>query len=88
MAKQALSHLRVIDLTHYIAGPYCTKLMAGFGADVIKIERPGTGDKMRSLGPFYRNQEGLEQSIPFLWLNTGKQSIALNLKNRERLRDF
>jgi crotonobetainyl-CoA:carnitine CoA-transferase CaiB-like acyl-CoA transferase len=91
MKEKALSNLRVIDLTHFIAGPYCTKLMAGFGAEIIKIERPGTGDGMRRSGPFYRNQEGLETSIPFLWLNTGKKSITLNLKTdrgRTILRDL
>lgn len=81
MAEQALSHLRVLDLTHYIAGPYCTKLMAGFGANVIKIERPHNGDKVRSVGPFFQEPPDLETSIPFLWLNTGKKSITLNLKS-------
>lgn len=80
MAPQALSHVRVIDLTHYVAGPYCTKLAAGFGAEVIKIERPGTGDPMRNVGPFYSGRQGLERSIPFLYLNTGKKSITLDLK--------
>jgi crotonobetainyl-CoA:carnitine CoA-transferase CaiB-like acyl-CoA transferase len=79
--EAVLENRIVIDLTHYIAGPYCTKLLAGFGADVIKVERPERGDLMRSLGPFYRGQPGIERSIPFLWLNTGKKSITLNLKN-------
>jgi crotonobetainyl-CoA:carnitine CoA-transferase CaiB-like acyl-CoA transferase len=83
MKKNALAGLRVIDLTHYVAGPYCTKLMAGFGAEVIKIERAKTGDGMRSLGPFFRNREGLETSIPFHWLNTGKKSITLDLKKEK-----
>jgi crotonobetainyl-CoA:carnitine CoA-transferase CaiB-like acyl-CoA transferase len=80
MTKGPLSHLRVIDLTHYIAGPYCTKLMAGFGAEVIKIERIKTGDRMREIGPFFNNEPNPEKSIPFLVLNTGKKSITLNLK--------
>ena len=46
-----LAGLKVIDLTQYIAGPYCTKLLATLGAEVIKIERPGTGDPMRYVGP-------------------------------------
>jgi crotonobetainyl-CoA:carnitine CoA-transferase CaiB-like acyl-CoA transferase len=54
--------------------------MAGFGAEVLKIERPGTGDGMRNAGPFCKNHEGIETSIPFLWLNTGKKSITLNMK--------
>lgn len=77
---KALSGLRVIDLTRYTAGPYCTKLMAGFGADVIKIERPGKGDPMRSIGPFCENGRGAAESVPFLWLNTGKRGLTLDLK--------
>ena len=88
MEKQALAPLKVLDLTHYIAGPYCTKLLAGFGADVIKIERPGRGDKIRSMGPFYKQEQGLENSIPFLWLNTGKKSITLNLKKDKGIQVF
>lgn len=84
----SLSHVRVIDVTHCIAGPYCTKLMAGFGAEVIKVERPRTGDRMRSMGPFFRNAEGEETSIPFLWLNTGKKSISLNLKTSRGVQLF
>jgi crotonobetainyl-CoA:carnitine CoA-transferase CaiB-like acyl-CoA transferase len=81
MDEGALSHFKVVDLTHYVAGPFCTKLMAGFGADVIKVEKPATGDGMRKIGPFYKGVAGLEHSIPFLWLNTGKKSIVLNLKS-------
>src|SRR5579871_5808423 len=83
MPEYALSDLRVIDLTHHISGPFCTKLMAGFGADVIKIEKPGSGDGLRRIGPFYGNIEGPENSIPFLWLNTAKRSMTLNLKKTE-----
>ena len=81
--QSALSQLRVIDLTHHIAGPYCTKLLAGFGAEVIKIERPQTGDPLRQMGPFYENREDKERSIPFLWLNTGKKSMTLDLKSAQ-----
>jgi CoA:oxalate CoA-transferase len=83
LPSHTLSHLRVIDLTHYRAGPLCTKLMAGFGADVLKIERPQTGDKLRNQGPFLQDREGLEWSIPFAWLNTGKKSLTLNLKTEK-----
>ncbi len=79
----ALSGLTVLDLTHEAAGPYCTKLLAGFGAEVIKVERPGSGDRMRATGPFYKDEEGPERSIPFLWLNTGKKSVTLDLKSRK-----
>jgi CoA:oxalate CoA-transferase len=81
--EKALSHIRVIDLTHFIAGPYCTKFLAGFGAQVIKVEPPKTGDKLRSVGPFFRNRESVETSIPFLWLNTGKKGVTLDLKTEK-----
>jgi len=88
MNESALTQVKVIDLTQFIAGPYCTKLMSGFGAEVIKVERPDTGDGMRSRGPFYANEQGLERSIPFLYLNTGKKSITLNLKTSAGLAIF
>ena len=76
-----------MDLTHYIAGPYCTKLLSGLGADVIKVERLGAGDGMRWLGPFSSGAEVItgdsapEDGAWFLYLNTAKQSLALDLKS-------
>jgi crotonobetainyl-CoA:carnitine CoA-transferase CaiB-like acyl-CoA transferase len=75
-----LDGVRVIDLTHYIAGPYCTKLLADYGADVIKIERPDGGDPARRLPPFWHDEPHLEGSGLFLHLNTNKKSLTLNLK--------
>jgi crotonobetainyl-CoA:carnitine CoA-transferase CaiB-like acyl-CoA transferase len=72
-----------VDLTWHVAGPYCTRLLAGFGARVIKIERRGIGDPLRSAGPFAEGRPGLERSLPFLWLNAGKQSVTLDLKRPE-----
>ncbi len=71
--------MRVLDLTHHVAGPYCTKLLADFGADVIKVERPG-GDPARSLPPFPDDEPHPERSLLFAYLNTSKKSITLNLK--------
>ena len=85
MSNSALSSLRVIDFTHFFAGPYCTKLMAGFGAEVIKVEIPGTGDGLRNQAPFHEDTEGNQHGIPFLWLNTGKKSLTLNLKSSDGL---
>lgn len=78
----ALSHLRVLDLSQRLAGSYCTKLMAGFGAEVLKIEPPG-GEPMRRCPPFAKNEPGVERSLPFLWFNTGKKSIILDLATVE-----
>ncbi|MFB3119616.1 MAG: CaiB/BaiF CoA transferase family protein, partial [Stenotrophomonas maltophilia] len=80
MATSALHGVKVLDLTHHIAGPYCTKLLADFGAQVIKIERPG-GDPARNMPPFYHDERHPEKSLPFLYLNTTKRSVTLNLKS-------
>ena len=80
MSDGALSHVMVLDFTTQVAGPYCTKLLADYGADVIKVERPGTGDASRSMGPFPRDVPHPEKSGLFLHLNTNKRSITLDLK--------
>src|SRR5687768_15394925 len=80
MGESALADLRVLDLTHYIAGPYCTKLLADYGADVIKIERPDSGDPARRYGPFPHDEPHPEKSALFLHLNTNKRGITLDLK--------
>ena len=81
MEEQPLSDLRIIDLTHGIAGPYCTKLLADYGADVVKVEKPGSGDYTRSLGPFQNDVPHPEKSGIFLFLNTNKRGITLDLKS-------
>ena len=78
----ALEGVSVLDLTHYIAGPYCTRLLAGFGADVLKVEPPG-GERGRRMAPFFRDEPGPDTSLPFAYLNTGKRSLTLNLKSDE-----
>ena len=80
MADLALADVRVLDFTWYIAGPYCTKLLADYGADVIKVERPGLGDPSRRMGPFPQDVPNPEKSGLFLHLNTNKRGITLNLK--------
>lgn len=83
MPPTPLDGVRVLDLTHYIAGPYCTKLLADYGAEVLKIERPPSGDPCRRLAPFFHDTPGLETSALFMHLNTNKQSLTLNLKSAE-----
>jgi crotonobetainyl-CoA:carnitine CoA-transferase CaiB-like acyl-CoA transferase len=85
--QHALSSIRVVDLTHYIAGPYCTKLLADYGAEVIKVEKPEMGDGARTLPPFFGDRPERERSGLFFFLNTNKQGITLNLKT-ERGREI
>ena len=81
MPEQALSDVKVLDLTWHIAGPYCTKLLADYGAEVIKVEKPGEGDPTRRMGPFFKDDPHREKSGFFLHLNTNKKGITLNLKS-------
>ena len=81
-ASQPLAGYRVLDLTRALVGPYCTMLLGDLGADVIKVERPETGDEARHWGPpFY----GGESSY-FLSMNRNKRSVALDLKEATGLR--
>lgn len=73
---KALQDLIVLDLTRVLAGPYCTMMLADFGADVIKIEQPGKGDDTRSMGPFVNGA-----SLYYANVNRNKKSITLNLKD-------
>jgi len=79
--EQVLAGVKVVDLTWYIAGPYCTKLLADCGAEVVKIEKPGEGDPARRMGPFPGNKPHQEKSGLYLYLNTGKKSVTLDLKS-------
>src|ERR1700731_2960983 len=76
-AQGPLSGITVIDLSRILAGPYCTFLMAEMGARVIKVEPPGKGDDAREYGPF-RNGK----STYFASVNRGKESVALDLKDK------
>ncbi|MBW1886989.1 MAG: CoA transferase [Deltaproteobacteria bacterium] len=77
MTERALSDLIVLEFGNLVSAPYCGKLMADLGAEVIKIEEPGVGDKSRSRGPFAQDTPGLERSGLFAYLNTNKLSITL-----------
>ncbi len=78
----ALSHLRVLDLSRILAGPWATQSLADLGADVIKVERPGTGDDTREWGPPYLNDDSA-RSAYFCSVNRNKRSLALDLSKPE-----
>jgi formyl-CoA transferase len=84
--RKALGHIRVLDLTRVLAGPWCAQNLADLGADVIKIERPGTGDDTRSWGPPYlRDADGHDTSEAAYYLaaNRGKRSVTLDIASSE-----
>lgn len=84
--KQALGHIRVLDLTRVLAGPWCAQNLADLGADVIKVERPGAGDDTRHWGPPYlRDSEGRDTSEAAYYLaaNRNKRSITLDIATPE-----
>jgi crotonobetainyl-CoA:carnitine CoA-transferase CaiB-like acyl-CoA transferase len=76
-APKALAGIRVVDFSHFIAGPFATMILADMGAEVIKIEAPGRGDDLRRYPPVHPD---LRHGAPFLWTNRNKSSVALDLK--------
>ncbi len=74
-----LSGIRVVGLEQYMAGPYCTMLLADAGAEVIKIERPKTGDPRRSMPPFVE-KDGVKKAAGFMGYNRNKKSLALDFR--------
>ena len=80
---KALSNITVLDLTRVLAGPYCTMMLADYGANVIKIEVPGKGDDTRAMGP-----KKNDYSMYYAYVNRGKKGITLNLKEEEGKKMF
>ncbi len=74
----ALDGLKVLDLTRLLPGAFCSQMLADYGADVLKIEQPGTGDYNRQFAPIAKKESG-----SFLLLNRNKRSLTLNLKSEE-----
>lgn len=81
LPRSPLAGVRVVDFSTLLPGPMCSLLLAKAGAEVIKIERPGRGDEMRSYQPSFGTD-----SVNFALLNEGKRSVALDLKNADALK--
>jgi len=75
MTAKPLHGIRILDFTNVLAGPYCSMILANMGAEVIKVEKPGTGDDSRAFGPHINGE-----SVYFLSINRGKKSIVCNTK--------
>lgn len=80
MEERPFSGMKVLDLTHHITGAFCTKQFADHGAEVIKLEKIGSGCHTRHMPPFIEDRPGLDSSLYFQYLNTNKKGITLNLK--------
>jgi crotonobetainyl-CoA:carnitine CoA-transferase CaiB-like acyl-CoA transferase len=84
--RTALGHLKVLDLTRVLAGPWATQNLADMGAEVIKVERPGLGDDTRSWGPpFLKDRDGQDttDAAYYFCTNRGKKSITVDLASAE-----
>src|SRR5882762_9050530 len=81
-AGLALAGMKVVDFTHFIAGPFATMILADMGAQVIKIESPGKGDDFRYYPPMVPAFDG---GAPFVWTNRNKRSVGLDLKSPQGL---
>jgi len=85
-AAGALDGIRVVDLSRFIAGPYCAMLLGDMGADVVKVEPPGRGENSRAFGPFVEGE-----SLYTMVFNRNKRSLTLDLRSpqgKEVLRDL
>ena len=83
LAPGVLGGLRVVELGEGVGGPFCARLFADYGADVLKVEPRGTGDASRGWGPFPQDAPDPEKSGTFAFLNSGKRSVQLDLDSVE-----
>src|SRR3984893_5850788 len=77
----ALTGIRIVELAESVAGEYCGKLLADFGAEVIKIECPDRGSPTRAMAPIIGDGGGPERSALFAYLNTNKRSVGIDLSS-------
>lgn len=85
-SKKSLSGLKVLDLSRVLAGPYCTQMLGDLGAEILKIEKPGSGDDTRFWGPpFLKDKHGndTQESAYYLSINRNKKSVAVDIKTKD-----
>ncbi len=83
MTPGALEGMKIVEYCNMVSGPYCSKLLADMGADVLKVEPPFTGDDSRRRGPFPGDVPHQEKSGLFLYLNSNKKGLTLDPKKPE-----
>ena len=84
-----LTGVKVLDMSRILAGPTCTQLLGDYGADIIKVEKPGNGDDTRNWGPpFMKNDRGQDsnESGYFLASNRNKRSLSLDISKKENIK--
>lgn len=84
--KKSLADIRVLDLSRVLAGPFCTQILGDLGAEILKIEKPGSGDDTRSWGPPFlkdKNGEDSTESAYYLSTNRNKKSLAIDIKTKQ-----
>ena len=84
--KSPLKGIKILDLTRVLAGPYCTQILGDLGAEIIKVERPETGDDTRGFAPpFLKNDNGEETDLSayYCGANRNKKSITINLSEKQ-----
>ena len=87
MATTALRGIRVVEFAEMVSGPYCSKLLADLGADVVKVESP-RGDASRAHGPFPTSGPHPERSALFMYANSSKRGVVLDLATEDDLATF
>ena len=87
MIEGALEGVRVLDLSQDIAGSFCARLLADYGAEVIKVEPPG-GARLRRMGPFYKDDPHIEKSLFFFILDLNKRGVTLDVASKSGLKIF
>src|SRR4030042_3803100 len=88
MTPRALEGMKIVEYCNMVSGPYCSKLLADMGAEVLKIEPPHTGDDSRRRGPFPGDIPHQEKSGLFLYLNSNKKGLTLDVKKPEGKKIF
>ena len=88
MFYKALAGVKIVEYGNLVTAPFCARILADLGAEVIKIEKPDCGDDSRRQEPFFKDIPAIERSGLFLYLNMNKLGVTLNPGDRNRQKDI